>query len=172
MKNFIALALTFALAAPVAAEIVTYEKAGISVDVPAGWKAKNGDTLTVTSADDQVSAVFVALPEKGADKATAMVEKALEGAVGKIAWEDKPDKEDVNGIGVEVWDGTAKEGKLQIEAIYGDTGDKEFAVYWFDTKESEAKYKKDTDTLYKSIKKVAAAAPASAAPAASASPAE
>lgn len=153
MKKLALAALLAGLITPAFAETATYEAGGITMDVPAGWKVKTGNTLTLDSADGGVSVVFMALPEKGADKAAAAVEKALEGAVGKIAWEDEPEKEKVNGIDAEVWEGTGKEGKLQVEAIYMDTGDKEVAVYWFDTKESDAKYKADTDVIWKSIKK-------------------
>lgn len=149
------MAVALALTVPVHAETVTFDAGGITVDVPAGWKAKNDKALTVESPDGNVTVGFIALPEKGADKASAAVEKVLEQYTGKVTWEDKPEKEKVNDIDAEVWDGTAKEGKLQVEAIYLDTGDKEVAVYWYDTKESEAKYKKETDALYKSIKKVA-----------------
>ena len=58
----------------------------------------------------------------------------LDQAIGKVAWGKKGVKEKVGELDAEIWNGTAKEGKLQVEAIYADVpGDKTVGIYWFDT---------------------------------------
>lgn len=156
MKKFAILSLTLALlaAAPVRAEVVAYDEGGLNVDVPAGWKHEKKDgALSIEPAAGGMAVVFLALPEKDQAKAVEAVEKALDAKVGKIDWEDKPEKEKINDMDAEIWEGTGKDGKLQVEATYLEAGDKTVAIYWFDTKESEKKYEKDIDAIVKGLKK-------------------
>lgn len=154
MNKFIMLALSLVLSASVAhAEVASLDDVGLSVDVPAGWKLGKSGAATSIDAPEGMSIVFVGLPDKDQAKAVATIEKALDEKVGKVAWEDKPDKEPINGMTAETWEGTAKDGALQIEAIYLEVGDKTVGIYWFDTKETEAKYKAQIDQIMKSLKK-------------------
>ena len=155
ITSLLALTAALAFAAPTIAETVTVESAGIQFDSPKDWKVKKeGESVTVDSADGGVSIVFQILPGKAQDAAVKAIEDSLDKAIGKVKWGEKAtSKEKVNGMDAEIWNGTAKEGKLQVEAIYLESpADKTVGIYWFDTPESEAKNKADADSLWKSIK--------------------
>lgn len=139
---------------PVLAESIAYDTASIEIAVPANWKSsRDAATVTIEAPDKAMSVVFRALPSKNQDKAIAEVEEALDKAVGKVKWNEKPAKEKWGGMEAEVWNGTAKDGKLQVEATYLEsTPDQTVGIYWFDTPESEEKYKADIDFIVKGIK--------------------
>ena len=153
MKLTTALALALAFAAPVIADVVPFDEGGLNIEVPTGWKSSKSGGAFVIDAPADMSIVFLPLPDKDQAKAVAAVEKALDDKVGKVTWEDKPEKEKINDMDAEIWEGTAKEGKRQIEATYLEVGDKTVAVYWFDTKETEEKYKKEIEQIVKGTKK-------------------
>ena len=154
LTALLACTLFVATAAPTIAASFTHTEAGVEIAVPDGWKSESKDgALTLSAADGTMAVVFVVYPGDFTDKMIAEVEKRMEAGTGKITWEDKPDKEEVNGLEAEFWEGTAKDGKLQVEAGYIDTPkDNTLAYYWFDTEESETKHRKDIDTIMKGIK--------------------
>jgi hypothetical protein len=98
--------------------------------------------------------VFLVLPQADAEKTIATIEGELDKAVGKIKWGKKGVKDKVGGMDAEIWNGTAQDEKLQVEAIYCDLpGDKDsLAIFWFDTPESEKKFEKEIDLIVKGIK--------------------
>ena len=157
MKNIFATCVAAALlAVPAFADTITYDAAGVQIDAPAGWTVtKSADGISLDAPGKDVSIVFMHIPGKTPEKAIAAVEAELDKAVGKVAWGEKPTKEKLNGMDAEIWAGTAKDGKLQVEAAYLDTpNDQVLGVYWFDTPESETKYKKDTDQIIQGIKPI------------------
>lgn len=154
MNKFVLLSLALMLSASATfAEVQSFDDVGLTVDVPAGWKHSKGEGSYTVDAPEGMSIVFVALPDKDQAKAIATIEGALDAKVGTVKWEDKPDKEPINGMQAETWEGTAKDGALQVEAIYLEVGDKTVGIYWFDTKETEAKYKAQIDQIMKGLKK-------------------
>ena len=165
MKKFIGLFLAIALAcfAPgiCLAEVLTHEGAKIEINLPDKWtQAPDGNMMVVTAPDGDMSIMFMVLEQSEKDKVLEAIDKALEAKVGEIKWENdgnsKP--EEINGMKGEIWNGTAKEGKFQVECISLDTpSDKNLGIYWFDTPESEKKYQKEIDLIVKGLKPMAAA---------------
>lgn len=144
------------LSAGAFAEAISFDAAGLEVMVPAGWNmAKDGATMSITAPDKEMAIVFLVLPQAAADKAIEAIEKELDKAVGKIKWDKTATKDKIGGMEAEVWEGTAQDGKLQVEAIYVDLpGDKNtLGIFWFDTPESEKKYAKEIEVIVKGIKK-------------------
>jgi len=157
LTSLVALTMALAIVAPVRAETITLDAAGIQADAPKDWKTKkDADSMTFDAPDGSVSAVFQLLPAKSEEEAIKAVEDSLDKALGKVKWGDKAtSKEKINGLDAEIWNGTAKDGALQVEAIYLTTADgKQVGLYWFDTPESEKKFKADEDTIWKSIKPI------------------
>lgn len=174
MKKFFGLFLAVVLACCVPgvslAEVLTHPEAKIEITVPDTWKqSQDGNMLKVETADGEMAILFMVLEQAEKDKVLEAIDKSLEAKLGEIKWENdgnsKP--EEINGMKGEIWNGTAKEGKFQVECISLDTpSDKNLGIYWFDTPESEKKYAKDIETIVKGLKPLAGAPAAPAAPAA------
>lgn len=162
MKKMFGLLLAVALACFIpgigAAEVLTHEGAQIEITVPDNWKqTPEENVLKIMSPDGEMGVTFMVLAQSEADKAFAEVDAALEKALGDIKWENdgKSKPEEINGMKGEIWEGTAKEGKLQVECISLDTpSDKNLGIYWFDTPESEKKYEKDIDIIVNGLKPI------------------
>ena len=156
-----------------AATTITHKEAQVEIAVPDGWKsAQEDDMMSLTAPDDSIVVVFLVMPGETSDKTLEGIEKHLEKSTGKIAWDEKPKEDKVNGMDAEIWGGTAKDGKVQVEAVYVDTpSGKNLAIYWVSTPESEAKYTKDIDLIVKGLKPLATPAAASPAAPTPASPA-
>jgi predicted Zn-dependent protease len=157
------------LASPTAAlaETVVHQGAKVEISLPDGWKSQqDGDAMNVASPDGELMIVFVVLDSADAEKGFELIDKKLEESTGAIEWEEKPSNDKINGMDCEIWNGTAKDGTLHIEAVYIDTpADKSLGVYWFSTTESEAKFQKEIDLVVKGLKPVAAAPAPEPAPA-------
>ncbi len=134
------------------AATVMLEDAKLEIPVPEGWTSEKEAAVAVLTAPDKAMAiVLVSLPAEKADKAFEALEDKLDKAVGKVKWDKKGTKDKLAGVDVEIWNGTAKDGSLQVEAIYMDIGEKTVGIYWFDSPESEKKYAKDIDTICKGM---------------------
>lgn len=150
------LGLVAAFAASAFAATTPFTAAKIEISSPDGWKSNvDGDTTTYTAPDGLLSVVFTLLPKGAEDKAAEIIEKELDKSIGKVAWKDKPTKEKLNELDWETWEGTAKDGKMVVEANYvtGST-DRTVAIYWFSTPEADKKYEKEIDTIVKGIKPI------------------
>lgn len=145
-----------------AVEVLTHPEAQVEITVPDSWKqAPEGNVLKITAPDESMAVVFMVLSPSETDKALAEVDAELEKAIGEITWENEGNATDteVNGMQGDLWNGTAKEGKFQVECIALNTpSGKTLGIYWFDTPESEVKYEKDIDTIVNGLKPVAGAA--------------
>jgi predicted Zn-dependent protease len=146
-----------------AVEVLTHPEAQVQITVPDQWKqVQKEDVLEIYSPGDEMAVVFMILAPKEAEKALDQVDKELEKKLGEIKWENNGDSkpEEINGMKGEIWNGTAKEGKFQVECITLDTpSGKILGIYWFDTPESEVKFQKDIVTIVKGLKPVATNTP-------------
>ncbi len=169
---FLFLVLATFAPALMAADVLVHPEAQIEITVPDKWtKDAEGDVLKIKAPDGEMGVAFTVLAAEQADKALETIDAELEKALGAIKWENegKATAEKINEMPCEIWNGTAQEGKLQIECIVVDCpSGKNLAIYWFDTPESEKKYEADIDVIVKGLKPVAAPA---AAPAAEPAPA-
>ena len=138
------------------AEVLVHAGAKVQIDVPKGWTQKqDGDVLAINSPDKAMSVVFVVLEQNEADKAFAMMDKAVEKAVGEVDWEHdgKAVEEKIHGMDTWEWNGSAKNGSIYVDVLSIDTpSDKNLGVYWFSSAAAEKKYQNDIDTLVKGLK--------------------
>ena len=150
------LGLVLVLAVHAHAASFPFTAANVEATAPDGWKSgQDGDTVTFTAPDGLMSVVLTLLPKGAEDKAAEVIEKELDKSIGKVAWKEKPTKEKINDLDFEIWEGTAKEGKMVVEANYiTGASDRELAVFWFSTPEADKKYEKEIDGIVKSIKKI------------------
>lgn len=150
------LGLVLALCGQTFAASFPFTAANIEATAPDGWKTSSeGDTATFTAPDGTLSVVFTLLPKGAEDKAAEIIEKELDKSIGKVAWAEKPTKEKINDLDWETWEGTAKEGKMVVEANYiTGASDRELALFWFSTPEADKKYKAEIDSITKSVKKI------------------
>lgn len=153
------LALTLALVAPVAAGTFTFKKAQVELTSPEGWKSSEEEgTVTFTSPDESVAVVFTVLPAKDAEAASEALDTEIEKLVGEVTWPEKGDEKEVNGMPVEVWEGAAKEGTLEVSAAYFDTPAEEIMVmYYVASPEAGKKFAADLGAMLQGIKPLAAA---------------
>ena len=163
MKN-LALCVCVLLLATAGAGAATFPFAAAQVEIasPDGWNtSQEGDAVTFTSPDKEMTVVFQLLPAGVETKTIEAIDKELDKAIGDVAWSDKPTEEKINGMDVEIHTGTAKEGKIVVEANYIDTpAERMLAAYWFSTPEADKKYEKEIETIVKGLKPTGAAAPA------------
>lgn len=157
MKSLgIAVALCGLLAGAASAEVLTHSGAKVQINVPKGWtQSQDGDVLTINSPDKAVSVVFIVLEQKETEKAFAIMDKAVEKAVGEVEWEHdgKAVDEEINGMPTFEWNGSAKNGKLYVDVLSIDTpADKNLGVYWFTAAAAEKKNQADIDTIVKGLK--------------------
>ena len=165
MKKILGLVLAITLACFVPgvslAEVLTHPGAQIEITVPDKWtQTQEGEMLTVTAPDGEMAIMFMVLEQAEKDKVLEAIDKSLEAKLGEIKWENEGNSkpEEINGMKGDIWNGTAKEGKFQVECISLDTpSDKNLGIYWFDTPESEKKYEKEIDLIVKGLKPIAAA---------------
>lgn len=154
-----AIASVLFLSATLTAQAATfpYTEAKVEITSPEKWKsAQDDDSVTFTAPDAEMSVIFSLLPAGAEAKAAEIIGKELDKAVGKITWEDKPEKEIINGMASEVWEGKAQGGKVNVTALYVDTpADRTLAIYWFSTDESEKNYEKEIEAIVKGIKPLA-----------------
>jgi hypothetical protein len=143
------------IAAPLTAGTFQFKKAQVEITSPEGWKsAESEGSVTFTAPDDSIACVFLAVPAKNFEEAAKLLDKEAEKGVGEIDWEEKPENIEINGMATELWDGTAKEGKMVVEAAYMDTpsGEQILCLYWFSAKDAATKHEKAIDEMVKGIK--------------------
>lgn len=110
LAAFVAFALVPAAAARVPAslpaavanmqgETFTHAQAGVSFQLPRGWKAKpDGEVITVSSADDALQVVFWVPDEDTFDAAVKELDKELSKTIKNIKPEGKPTEDTLNGM--------------------------------------------------------------------------
>ena len=164
--HLLVLALVLVLPCLVSAKTLTHEAGKFSVDIPETWKDKvDGDVLLVTAPDDSISIVMSLIDPKELDKACDVIETAVAKEIGDVTWdnEGKAKEETFNGLNYTMWTGTAKEGKIIVSCDAIDTpAEKTLLCYWFEAKETQAKWQADVDKIVNGIKPLGAVAPAAA----------
>jgi predicted Zn-dependent protease len=89
---------TAPLAAP-QGQTFTHSEAGVKFELPAGWKAKpDGETITVSSADDGLQVVFWVPDEDTFDAAVKELDKELGKTIKNIKTVGKPTQDTHNGM--------------------------------------------------------------------------
>ncbi|MBF0409620.1 MAG: hypothetical protein HQM10_19930 [Candidatus Riflebacteria bacterium] len=163
MKKNLVLFLAFVLVSffPsfVAAAVVPLADANVEITVPDGWSQESKEAaVVIASPDKTMSVVFLAIPGDSDGKTFDAVDKAVEKELGTVKWEKDGEgvPEEINGMKGEIYNGTAKEGKIQVECIWLESAPgKNLYIYWFDTADSEKKYQKDIDVIVKGLKPMA-----------------
>lgn len=88
-----------AMAAMQGGEIFKHPDAGVSFELPKGWKAKpDGEVITVSSADDGLQVVFWVPEEATFDAAVKELDKELSKTIKNIKVEGKPTQDTHNGM--------------------------------------------------------------------------
>lgn len=153
-KFFVGLAVALTLAANLSAATFQFKDAKVEISSPDTWKsAQEGDEVTFTSPDGEMAVVFLLLPAGIEGKAAEYLDKELDKAIGKVQWGEKPQNETINDMKFEIWEGSAKDGAMSVDAVYIDTpADRTLAGFWFSTKEAEKKFEADVLTIVKGIK--------------------
>lgn len=156
---FLFMIVALAFAAPVWATTLTHSPAQVEITVPDTWKSsQDGDTMTLTSPDEEMAVVFNVLEADQADKALETMDKELEKAIGEITWENdgKFSEESINGMTTYMWNGKAKGGAMSVDCLQIDTpSEKSLVVYWFGTADAEKKFDADIQTIVKGLKPLA-----------------
>ncbi|MBF0547762.1 MAG: hypothetical protein HQM08_25215 [Candidatus Riflebacteria bacterium] len=163
MKSLVSILMVFIIACAVpslvSAEVITHQEGQIQITVPDTWKkTEEANYIKIEAPDKEMTVCFIILSPEQADKILDTVDNKLEEFLGGIKWENdgKPKADEINGMKGEIWNGTAKEGKFQVECIVLNTpSNKKLCYYWFDTPESEKKYEKDIETIVKGLKPIA-----------------
>ncbi|MBF0499323.1 MAG: hypothetical protein HQM09_04285 [Candidatus Riflebacteria bacterium] len=157
---FLAMAIVSFLPSLVAAAVVPLADAQVEITIPDGWTQDTKDNVVSIAAPDKtMSVAFFSISGDSDSKAFDVVDKAVEKTVGAVKWEKdgKGVPEEINGMKGETYEGTAKDGKLQVECIWLATAPgKNLYIYWFDTVDSEKKYQKEIDVIVKGLKPLAA----------------
>ena len=177
MNKLLALTLAFTLSAllPVfaAPTVVPFPDAQVEITVPENWtqEAKDGK-LTISAPDKTMSVVFFAVTGSSDSADFDKIDESIEKDIGKVAWlrDSKGEPWENNGMKGEVYNGTAKDGTLQVECIWlVSAPEKHVYIYWFDNPASEKKYTAEIDTIVKGLKPLAKKEAGSAQPAGSGS---
>jgi hypothetical protein len=160
LTRFAVVALALALVGAAHAASFKFETAKVEITSPEGWNSsQEGDVVKIATPDNSMAVVFMILPEGLEDKAIEEIEKSLAKEIGDVAWKEKPQHEEINGMAAEIWEGSAKEGKLGVDAVYINTpADKSLGIYWFSAPEAAQKYDKDIETIIKGLKPLGGAA--------------
>jgi len=80
-------------------EVFTHKEAGVQFALPQGWKAKpDGETITVSTADDSLQIVFWVPDEDTFDAAVKDLDKELGKTIKDIKTTGKPTKDTHNGM--------------------------------------------------------------------------
>lgn len=80
-------------------EIYSHKEAGVQFELPKGWKAKpEGETITVSTADDGLQMVFWVPDENTFDAAVKDLDKELGKTIKNIKTTGKPTKDTHNGM--------------------------------------------------------------------------
>ena len=86
-------------AAAQAGQTFTHSEAGVQFQLPRGWKAKpDGETITVSSADDALQVVFWVPDENTFDAAVKELDKELSKTIKNMKTEGKPAQDTLNGM--------------------------------------------------------------------------
>lgn len=156
MRLFAPLALTLALVAPAFAGTFKFDKAQVELTSPEGWKSgeENG-VVSMNSPDDSIEVIFLVLPGENREAASEALDAEIEKVVGEVTWPESGKEGEINGMSVEHWEGSAKEGALEVTATYIDTPAEEtLVVYYAASPEAGEKFAKDLEALVNAIKPI------------------
>ena len=151
---------TSAVAAPAAAaqeaKTFTHEGAGVTFDLPAGWKAEaDGEQLTVAPAGGGVSLVFWVPEEDDFDAAAKALGEELAKQIQDLKFDGEPKSDKHNGMDHASVSGSGKVGGKEI-LFSADIleAKKTLIILSFGTAEGIQKHAAAFSSLVKSIKKV------------------
>jgi predicted Zn-dependent protease len=151
---------TLAAAAPAAAaqeaKTFTHEGAGVTFDVPAGWKAEaDGEQLTVAPAGGGVSLVFWVPEEDDFDAAAKALGEELAKQIQELKFDGEPKADKHNGMDHASVSGSGKVGGKEIH-FSADIleAKKTLIVLTFGTADNLEKHAAEYTQLVKSIKKI------------------
>ena len=149
-----------ASAAPAAAaqeaKTFTHEGAGVTFDLPAGWKAEaDGEQVTVSPAGGGVSLVFWVPAEEDFDEAAKALGEELAKQIQDLKFDGEPKADKHNGMDHASVTGTGKIGGKDI-VFSADIleAKKTLIVLTIGSMESIQKHADEFAQLVKSIKKV------------------
>ena len=93
-------------------ELVTFETAGMSYEIPAGWKKVKEDGTVITSADEKMVAVFIEPEQNDIDEILKNIGKEIDKVVKDAKVEGEDSSHEINGMHSRSVSGTGKiEGK-------------------------------------------------------------
>jgi predicted Zn-dependent protease len=150
-----------AAAAPAAAaaqdaKTFTHEGAGVTFDVPAGWKAEaDGGQVTVSPTGGGVSLVFWVPEADDFDEAAKALGEELAKQIQELKFDGEPKADKHNGMDHAAVSGTGKVGGKEIH-FSADIleAKKTLIVLTFGTADNLQKYAEGYSQLVKSIKRV------------------
>jgi hypothetical protein len=138
------------------ADVVTHAGAKVQIDIPSGWKQEQkANSMVITAPDGNMSVVFVVLEGDEVDAAFEAMDKQVEKEFGPVTWakDGEAVHEDINGMETDEWNGTAKDGALQVDVLAINTpADKALAVYWFTDTASAKKYEPALKQIVRGLK--------------------
>jgi predicted Zn-dependent protease len=147
-------------AAPAAAQAegktYTHEGAGVTFDLPAGWKAEpDGDQLTVSPEDESIALVFWVTEEDDFDAAAKALGEELAKQVKNLKLDGEPKADKHNGMDHAAVTGSGQvEGKDIVFSADILEAKKPLIVLTFGSMENLQKHAAEYSKLVKSIKKV------------------
>ena len=151
---------TSAAAAPAAAaqeaKTFTHEGAGVTFDVPAGWKAEaDGEQVTVSPAGGGISLVFWVPEEDDFDAAAKALGEELAKQIQELKFDGEPKADKHNGMDHASVTGSGKVGGKEI-VFSADIleAKKTLIVLSFGSAEGIQKHAAAFSSLVKSIKRV------------------
>ncbi|HEX6185337.1 MAG TPA: hypothetical protein VFZ44_15740 [Pyrinomonadaceae bacterium] len=154
--NFVNASYAAAPAAAQEAKTFTHEGAGVTFDVPAGWKAEaDGEQVTVSPAGGGVSLVFWVPEEDDFDEAAKALGEELAKQIQDLKFDGEPKVDKHNGMDHASVTGTGKVGGKEIH-FSADIleAKKTLIVLSFGTMEGIQKHATEFSQLVKSIKKI------------------
>lgn len=138
------------------AKTYTHEGAGVTFDLPAGWKAEaDGEQLTVAPAGGGVSLVFWVPEEDDFDAAAKALGEELAKQIQELKFDGEPKADKHNGMDHASVSGSGKVGGKEIH-FSADIleAKKTLIVLTFGTMENLEKHAAEYTQLVKSIKKI------------------
>ena len=138
------------------ARTFTHEGAGVTFDVPAGWKAEaDGEQVTVAPAGGGVSLVFWVPEEDDFDAAAKALGEELAKQIQELKFDGEPKADKHNGMDHASVSGSGKVGGKEI-LFSADIleAKKTLIVLSFGTMEGIQKHATEFAQLVKSIKKI------------------
>jgi hypothetical protein len=134
----------------------THEGAGVTFELPAGWKAEpDGDQLTVSPSDGGIALVFWVPEEEDFDAAAKALGEELGKQIKNLKFDGEPKADTHNGMEHSAVSGSGQvDGKDVVFSADILEAKKPLIVLTFGSVENLQKHSADYSKLVKSIKKV------------------